>query len=208
MMNNPNYSQVTDANHQHLLLSLEQQNQLRRLLEKGLPNVSRPYLALAQALGAQQDKHQQPIEEQDIIEQIKYWQTNGLIRRFGLVVKHRNLGFNANAMVVWNIPDEQVDEVAKLLSNRAEVSLCYRRPRRLPDWPYNLFCMIHGKERAVVLEQIDQITQACQLTHIDKDILFSSKAFKQHGARYSKSTSKLQQVNHLTKELKLRSCHE
>ncbi|WP_206485686.1 Lrp/AsnC family transcriptional regulator [Thalassotalea sp. G2M2-11] len=164
------------------LLSKAQQSQLRGLLEKGLPTTSQPYQHLAEQISNVNN----PVNENMVIEQISLWQEQGLIRRFGLVVKHRKLGFNANAMVVWNIPDEQVDMVAKALSQCQEVSLCYRRPRRLPDWPYNLFCMIHGTEREVVLQQIDGITNGLSLSHIEKNVLFSTRAFKQQGARYGK----------------------
>ncbi len=90
---------------------------------------------------------------------------------------------------VWNIPNEDMDYVAQKLAKCAPVSLCYQRPRRMPDWPYNLFCMIHGTDRALVLEQISQITVQLGLGDIEKDILFSFKAYKQHGARYSKETA-------------------
>ncbi|GLX80467.1 protein NirL [Thalassotalea insulae] len=161
-------------------LNAEQQAKLRGLLEQGLPTCSRPYLALARKIGLAES----PFIEQQVIEQIKLWQQQGLIRRFGLVVKHRKLGFNANAMVVWNIADTAVDGIAKQLSQCPEVSLCYRRPRRLPDWPYNLFCMIHGIERAKVISQLQAITERLNLSHIEKNVLFSTRAFKQQGARY------------------------
>lgn len=152
-------------------------SQLRKLIEAGLPKLLQPYAKIAQAINA---------TEQQVLAQIANWQQTGLIRRFGLVVKHRKLGFNANAMVVWNISSEQVDAVAAKLSKRPEVSLCYRRPRRLPDWPYNLFCMIHGTDKAFVLQQISDITDQLGLGHIEKDILFSFKAYKQKGASYLK----------------------
>jgi DNA-binding Lrp family transcriptional regulator len=160
---------------EHKTLSYNQQLLLRGILEKGLPLVEKPYYAIAEQIKA---------NEEQVIAQIKQWQTQGLIKRFGLVVKHRQLGYNANAMVVWNIDDSQVDEIAGLLSKRKEISLCYRRPRRLPDWPYNLFCMIHGKSRIEVEAQIDKITQELSLQNIEKDVLFSTIAYKQHGARY------------------------
>lgn len=152
-----------------------QQQQLRTILEKGLPLVSKPYLYIAKTIDAQ---------EQEVIDQINSWKKQTLIKRFGLVVKHRQLGYIANAMVVWNITDAKVDAIAGELSKRDEISLCYRRPRRLPDWPYNLFCMIHGKNRSEVLQQIENIVNDLQLEHINKDVLFSYKAYKQQGARY------------------------
>jgi len=148
---------------------------LRSAIEKGLPTHISPYQVIAEQLA---------LTEQQVLMQISLWQTEGLIRRFGLVIKHRELGYNANAMVVWNIPNEDMDGVALELAKCDPVSLCYQRPRRLPDWPYNLFCMIHGTDRALVLQQINQITEQLGLESIKKDILFSFKAYKQHGARY------------------------
>lgn len=153
---------------------------LRSVIEKGLPEHLSPYQIIAEQLS---------LSEQQVIMQITLWQEEGLIRRFGLVIKHRKLGYDANAMVVWNIPNEDIDKVAQRLAKCSPVSLCYQRPRRLPDWPYNLFCMIHGTDRALVLEQIAQITEQLGLESIEKDILFSFKAYKQHGARYGKTVS-------------------
>ena len=158
-------------------LSFKQQQALRAVLECGLPHVAQPYLAIAKQIAATQAQ---------VLAQISHWQEDGLVKRFGLVVKHRKLGFKANAMVVWNIADDKVTKVAEQLSSCAEVSLCYRRPRRLPDWPYNLFCMIHGTDRAVVIAQIAAMTKKFSLEDVQKDILFSFKAYKQQGARYGK----------------------
>lgn len=151
---------------------------LRSAIEKGLPTSLLPYQVIAQQLS---------LTEQQVIKQISLWQEEGLIRRFGLVIKHRRLGYDANAMVVWNIPNDDMDNVAQKLAKCAPVSLCYQRPRRLPDWPYNLFCMIHGTDRSLVLQQISQITEQLALESVQKDVLFSFKAYKQHGARYSKA---------------------
>ena len=90
-------------------------------------------------------------------------------------------------MVVWNIKNDQIDNIAAKLAKREEVSLCYRRPRRLPDWPFNLFCMIHGTDKTIVHQQIEELTQELSLGHIEKDILFSFKAYKQKGASYHQS---------------------
>ena len=164
-------------------LVMNKQAALRTMLEKGLPLVKKPYLHIAEQLN---------LNERQVIDQIALWLHEGLIKRFGLVVKHRQLGYVANAMVVWNIADENVDDIAGDLSKRDEISLCYRRPRRLPDWPYNLFCMIHGKSRAAVEKQIQALTLELNLSAVEKDVLFSYKAYKQNGARYS--TSKI--ANH------------
>jgi DNA-binding Lrp family transcriptional regulator len=83
-----------------------------------------------------------------VLGRIGRWLEEGAIKRFGVVVRHHELGFRANAMLVHDIPDERVSDIGRALAEEPAVTLCYRRPRRLPDWPYNLFCMIHGRERA------------------------------------------------------------
>lgn len=171
---------VTFNNHDTISLTDSEKTALRQTIEKGLPTHLFPYQAIAQQLA---------LTEQQVLMQISLWQEEGLIRRFGLVIKHRKLGYDANAMVVWNIPNENMDAIALKLAKCAPVSLCYQRPRRLPDWPYNLFCMIHGTDRNLVLQQISQITEQLGLESIKKDVLFSFKAYKQHGARYCKAKS-------------------
>lgn len=161
-------------------LTDSEKTNLRSAIEKGLPVHLSPYQVIAKQLG---------LTEQQVQMQISLWQKEGLIRRFGLVIKHRKIGYDANAMVVWNIPNDDIDKVALKLAKCDPVSLCYQRPRRLPDWPYNLFCMIHGTDRKLVLQQIDQITEQLGLESIENDILFSFKAYKQHGARYGKKQS-------------------
>ncbi len=118
--------------------SAEAERRLRGLLEQGLPLVPRPWRTLAEQAGMAEDQ---------VMACVRRWQADGMIKRLGLVVKHRRLGIQANAMVVWNVPDERVAEVGRRLAHETAVTLCYRRPRRLPDWPYNLFCMIHGARR-------------------------------------------------------------
>jgi len=87
--------------------------------------------------------------------------------------------------VVWNVPDEEIVHVGELLAAEDCVTLCYQRPRRLPDWPYNLFCMIHGRERDGVLRRLEQMIGFHALGHIDHEVLFSGRSFKQRGARYA-----------------------
>ncbi|MCQ4308934.1 AsnC family protein [Pseudomonas stutzeri] len=154
---------------------------LRRLLEAGLPLAARPYQALAERIGA---------SEQAVLEQVRHWSEDGLFRRVGLVLKHRALGFRANAMLVLNIPDEQVDEIGQRLGQAAGINLCYQRPRRLPDWPYNLFCMVHGREREQVCQLIENLLAEHGLSEVPHQLLFSTRAFKQCGARYAPSAAR------------------
>jgi len=99
-------------------------------------------------------------------------------------VRHHELGYRANAMVVWDVPDEQVEQIGLQLGDQDCVTLCYQRPRRLPDWSYNLFCMVHGRDRGEVLACIDRITAALAIDTIPHEVLFSGRRFKQRGARY------------------------
>jgi DNA-binding Lrp family transcriptional regulator len=121
-----------------------------------------------------------------VIEQLARWQADGTIRRMGVIVRHHELGYQANAMVVWDIPDGRVQEIGEMLGKQGVVTLCYQRPRRLPDWPYNLFCMIHGRDRAVVLSHVKVLvgllSEQCGLTDVEYRVLFSRRRFKQRGA--------------------------
>ncbi|WFP49995.1 AsnC family transcriptional regulator [Methylomonas sp. EFPC3] len=145
-------------------------------VQAGLPITARPYAAIAEDLG---------LSEQDVIQRLSRLRAQGLIKRWGVVVKHRQLGYRANAMIVMNVPDERVADVGALISQQACVNLCYQRPRQGEVWPYNLYCMIHGKSREVVLEQWAVLRHDCALAAYPYEVLFSRRCFKQRGARYS-----------------------
>ncbi|NOR40311.1 MAG: AsnC family protein [Gammaproteobacteria bacterium] len=153
----------------------ETDRRLVAVIQGGLPLVAQPYAAIGSQLG---------LTEEDVITRLSMLQSSGLIKRLGVVVKHRALGYHANAMVVWDIPDAEVERVGELLAGESCVTLCYQRPRRAPVWPYNLFCMIHGRERDGVLRRLEQIIQYHDLGHLPHDVLFSGRSFKQRGARY------------------------
>ena len=156
--------ELTDADHK-----------LVAVLAPGLPFVSQPYAAIGKLIG---------MDESEVIERIEKMIALGVIKRHGLVVRHHELGYRSNAMCVWNIPDDKIDEVGKKFSAYDFVTLCYQRPRRLPEWPYTLFCMIHGKERDFVLRQVEQLAEECGLKDVERAVLFSGRRFKQRGARY------------------------
>jgi siroheme decarboxylase len=146
-------------------------------LAEGLPLVSHPYRAVGAKLG---------LGEAQVIARIQAMRDAGIIRRFGIIVRHHELGFKANAMAVWSIPEDVVSEVGRRLGEAPEVTLCYRRPPRLPDWPYNLFCMIHGRDRAAVEEAIAALVQRFELGAYPHAVLFSTRRFKQTGACYGR----------------------
>lgn len=145
-------------------------------LENGLPLEARPYQSIGTQLG---------MDESHVIERLGTLIDDGIISRFGLVVRHRELGYRANAMVVWDVPERHVDALGETFASHPFVTLCYRRPRRLPSWPYNLFCMIHGRQRETVLGQIDKLKAVADVVERPPAILFSRRRFKQRGARLS-----------------------
>jgi DNA-binding Lrp family transcriptional regulator len=151
---------------------------LIEIISKGLPLVKQPYAAIAEQLAC---------SENEVIEGIQRIMMRGDLKRFGVVVRHRQLGYRANGMVVWDVPDERVREVGHCIGQYAFVTLCYQRPRRLPDWHYNLFSMIHGQDRAAVEAQVDFIVEQCGLQDIEHKILFSKRCFKQRGASYRRA---------------------
>jgi len=154
----------------------EAERRLVSVLQEGLPLFIRPFALIAERIGA---------SENEVLARIGNWLEDGAIKRFGVVVRHHELGYTANAMLVHDIPDARVGELGRALAEEPAVTLCYRRPRRLPDWPYNLFCMIHGRERTDVEAIIADLRQRHGLNGCAHDVLFSLTRFKQNGARYA-----------------------
>jgi hypothetical protein len=99
-------------------------------------------------------------------------------------VRHRSLGFQANAMVVWNVPDALAGAFGLRLAQSAGVTLAYRRARCGPQWAYNLYCMVHGRDRHKVANRIEALRTECGLSGFPSRTLFSRRCFKQRGARY------------------------
>jgi DNA-binding Lrp family transcriptional regulator len=150
------------------------QQRLVAALQEGLMLVPRPYAALADFAGMSED---------DVLATLGDWQHCGLIRRFGVVVRHRPLGFRANAMVVWDTPDALAGDFGRRLAAQPRVSLSYRRERCAPDWNYNLYCMLHGREAGDVLGEVRRIARSTGLDRHGSAVLFSRRCFKQTGAR-------------------------
>ena len=146
---------------------------LAALLEAGVPLVPRPFDDWAQALGR---------TPASVLATLQQWLDQGTLRRIGAIVRHHELGFDANAMTVFNIPDAQVDACGEALARVTGVTLAYRR-ERAEGWPYNLYCMVHGRDRAVVLEVIARAMGNAGLAHYPHEVLFSCRRFKQTGPR-------------------------
>ena len=147
---------------------------LAALAGEGLPLVDEPYAAWAAQLGRGTGA---------VLDTLRDWLARGTLRRFGVVVRHHELGFDQNAMCVFDVPDERVDAVGALLARQDGVTLCYRRARA-PGWRYSLYAMVHGRERAQVLAQVEAATAAAGLEALPRAVLFSRRRFTQRGARY------------------------
>jgi siroheme decarboxylase len=142
--------------------------------QAGLPLVSRPYHALAEQIGVSAAEVQQRLAR--LLE-------CGVIRRIAAVPDHYRLGYTANGMAVWDVDDAAVDELGERVGALDFVTHCYRRPRRLPDWPYNLFSMVHGRSRDEVEARIATIVALLGPALRARDVLYSSRILKKTGLR-------------------------
>jgi len=146
--------------------------------QSGLPLVVRPYAVVAEMLGVAEDR---------VRERLAAMLADGRIRRIGAVPNHYAIGYTANGMSVWDIDAGVIDAVGERVGALDFVTHCYRRPRHLPDWPYNLFAMVHAASREAALERVDEIAAriaaefpgACR----GRDVLFSSGILKKTGLR-------------------------
>lgn len=140
----------------------------------GLPLVPRPYDRLAEQLGC---------SSLEVKERLARMLDSGLVRRIGAVPNHYALGYRFNGMTVWDVDDAKVDELGVAVGQLSFVTHCYRRPRRLPLWPYNLFAMVHSSNRedadAMVSRIAELLGEACRA----HEVLFSSRILKKSGLR-------------------------
>lgn len=147
---------------------------LIRATQSGLPIVARPYEAVGAMLG---------VSGELVRERLGQMLDEKLIRRIGAVPNHYKLGFTANGMTVWDVDDARVDALGEQVAALPGVSHCYRRPRRLPLWRYNLFAMLHGRSREQVQKQADQIAALLGEASRAHDILYSTAILKKTGLR-------------------------
>ncbi|MBI3368824.1 MAG: Lrp/AsnC family transcriptional regulator [Burkholderiales bacterium] len=143
-------------------------------LEAGLSLVARPFAALGEPLG---------LSEDDVLQALAHWCRHGTVRRLGVVLRHHEFGIAANAMSVFALPEAEVDQAGARLATQPGVTLCYRRDSA-PGWPYTLYCMVHGRERAAVRATLERAIQAAGLAACPREVLFSTRRFKQTGSRY------------------------
>ncbi|WP_406676119.1 Lrp/AsnC family transcriptional regulator [Moorella sp. ACPs] len=148
------------------------EKELVRQLQGDIPLVSRPFLAVAQRLG---------LSEAEVLEHIRRLQADGIIRRFGAALRHREAGIIANAMVVWQLPQEDLKRAGEKLATFPEVTHCYQRRQR-PEWPFNLYAVIHCRTREACQELASRLAAA--IGHNNYRIIFSTAELKKESMRY------------------------
>ncbi len=142
--------------------------------QQGLPLTPRPYHDIADQLG---------LTGPEVMARLQAMLDAGIIRRIATVPNHYKLGYRGNGMSVWNVSDDEADAAGREIGALDFVSHCYRRPRHLPDWPYNLFAMVHGRDRAAVHDQVARIADLLGARDRGHKVLFSTAILKKTGFR-------------------------
>jgi DNA-binding Lrp family transcriptional regulator len=140
----------------------------------GLPRVPRPYHAIGERVGVTAD---------EVMARLQRMLDDGIVRRIGVVPNHYRLGYQANGMSVWNVPDERVRDLGRMIGDLDFVSHCYHRPRHLPEWPYNLFAMVHGRDRDEVAAKVAEIGKLLGGADRGHAVLYSTRILKKTGLR-------------------------
>ncbi|MFB5647081.1 MAG: Lrp/AsnC family transcriptional regulator [Candidatus Nitrosomaritimum yanchengensis] len=150
----------------------EEDKNFIRELQKDMDIIDEPFVKAAKNLG---------ITENELFEKMKHYEEYGIMRRFAAILRHRQVGFTANGMIVWKVPDDRISEVGAVLGSFPQISHCYERPT-YPDWPYNVFSMIHCKTH----DEANEMAKTIQgQIHVDDyRILFSSREFKKTRVEY------------------------
>ncbi len=149
----------------------------RRIIEAtqaGLPLAPCPYREVGEELGVSGDQ---------VMERMRAMLKKGIIRRIGVIPNHYTLGYKANGMSVWQVPDANIASAGERVGALEFVSHCYHRPPHPPAWPYNLFAMVHGRSRAEVEEKVERISEVLGPWDLRHDVLYSRRILKKTGIR-------------------------
>ena len=142
--------------------------------QSGLPLVSEPYQQIARDVGS---------SATEVMARIQRMLESGIIRRIGAVPNHYTLGFRGNGMTVWDIPDDRIEACGRMVGALGFVSHAYERPRHQPEWNYNLFAMVHGRDRDEVEQKVTVIADLLGEDNRGHEILYSSRILKKTGLR-------------------------
>ncbi len=146
--------------------------------QAGLPLTLQPYHSIAIQLG---------LAPELVMKRMRDLLDRGIIRRIGVVPNHYRLGYGANGMSVWDIVDDKINELGNRIGALDFVSHCYHRPRHLPDWPYNLFAMVHGRDRETTDRYVDEIAGILGDASRQHSVLYSTRILKKTGMRIAGS---------------------
>jgi len=150
----------------------ENDKAILKTLQSGIPLVSQPFAEIANKLG---------VGEEEVLLRIKQLLDKGVIRRFRASIGHRQVGITANAMIVWKVPRVRVEEVGRKMAEFKEVTHCYER-RIIPGrWEYNVFSMVHGRNKKMCKDVAEKISEATGIN--DYVLIFSEREFKKTGVR-------------------------
>ena len=141
-------------------------------LQQDLPVTSQPFAEVAEKIG---------MSETELLVKIRQFVADGTIRRFGATLRHQRSGFEANAMVVWEVEPERTEEVGAIFASFREVSHCYQRPT-LPNWPYRIFTMIHGSSREVCQEIAQKMADVAGVENYE--LLYTEEELKKTTMAY------------------------
>jgi siroheme decarboxylase len=144
-----------------------------RALQTDLPLVPRPFAALAEVAG---------VDEERLLDRARALEAAGIMRRYAAVVRHRHVGYAANGMVCWAVPEERIEEAGRHAATLQAVSHCYHRPAQPPRWRYTLFTMIHGRSRNEVEAVVAGLAQEIEAD--EYEVLYSTREFKKERVRY------------------------
>lgn len=150
----------------------ELDNEIIRYLQRSLPVIQEPFKSISERLA---------ISEGELMQRIKSLQEQGIIRRIGAVLDHRNVGFIANAMVVWSVQEAEIERVGKFMSEQREVSHCYQRIS-CPGWEYNLYTMVHAKTTEACEQIIKRLSDAVAIDRYE--VLYSVRELKKSAYLY------------------------
>lgn len=160
----------------------EEERLLLLATQDGLPIVEQPYEEIATQLATTEER---------VIVTLASLLKRGVIKRLAAIPNHYALGITANGMAVWDVPDGSVSELGRRLAARPEVTHCYQRPRRPPEWRYNLYAMVHGRSRAEVAEVVEEMALGIGLSLFPHELLFSLRQFRKRGTRLSGNNSQI-----------------
>ena len=150
----------------------DRDKEIIKVLQEDFPLCEEPYKVMAEKVG---------ITEEEFLRQVQKLLDEKKIRKMGAVLRHREAGFKANALCAWNVPPEEIDCVAKIMSNHSAVSHCYDRTTA-PNWNYNLYTMIHAQSREECEKIVSELSAATGIKNFQ--IMYSKKEWKKTAMKY------------------------